>query len=67
MSVEATVVGAPDYPVRYDVEYPEELSRWLIFVKLLLAIPHWLILYALSSVSQIMILIECGKRPFSTM
>jgi len=27
-----------------DVEYPERLSRWLIFVKWLLAIPHFIIL-----------------------
>jgi hypothetical protein len=38
---------ATTYPVTYDVEYPEELSRWLIFVKWLLAIPHWIILAAL--------------------
>ena len=36
------------YPLTYDVEYPEELSRWLIFVKVLLAIPHLIILYGLS-------------------
>lgn len=24
--------ASADYPVRYDVEYPTELSRWLIFV-----------------------------------
>ncbi len=39
---------AASYPLTYDVEYPEELSRWLIFVKWLLAIPHLLIVYALS-------------------
>jgi len=38
---------AVTYPMTYDVEYPQELSRWLIFVKWLLAIPHWIILYAL--------------------
>jgi len=32
------------YPLRFDGEYPEELSRWLIFVKLLLAIPHFIVL-----------------------
>jgi hypothetical protein len=48
MYEEATVAGAPGYPLRYDVEYPEELSRWLIFVKWLLAFPHTIILYALS-------------------
>ena len=36
------------YPVTFEVEYPEELSRWLIFVKWLLAIPHFIILYILS-------------------
>ena len=35
---------ATSYPLTYDVEYPEELSRWLIFVKWLLAIPHLIIL-----------------------
>jgi hypothetical protein len=36
--------AAPAYPVTFEVEYPERLSRWLIFVKWLLAFPHWLIL-----------------------
>ena len=48
MNDETTAAAAPGYPLRYDVEYPEELSRWLIFVKWLLAIPHTIILYALS-------------------
>jgi hypothetical protein len=38
---------AASYPVTFDVEYPGELSRWLIFVKWLLAIPHLIILYGL--------------------
>ncbi|GAG53186.1 unnamed protein product, partial [marine sediment metagenome] len=54
MSAEATVAAAPGYPVRYDVEYPEELSRWLIFVKLLLAIPHFIILWALGIAAFVM-------------
>lgn len=42
------------YPIRYDVEYPERLSRLLIFVKWwLLVIPHLLITYALSTVSGV--------------
>ena len=48
MAMEATAAPAPGYPLRFDVEYPEELSRWLIFVKWLLAIPHFFILFALS-------------------
>lgn len=47
MTVEPTA-AAPEsqYPVRFDVEYPDELSRLLIFFKWLLAIPVmvvWLI------------------------
>ncbi len=50
---ETTAAAAPGYPLRYDVEYPEGLSRWLIFVKWLLAIPHLLILYALGAVFEV--------------
>ena len=39
--------------MRFDIEYPDRLSRWLIFVKWLLAIPHFLILYALGAVVNI--------------
>ena len=54
MSMEATApAGVPGYPLRFDVEYPEQLSRWLIFVKWLLAVPHFLILYALSAVANV--------------
>jgi Domain of unknown function (DUF4389) len=49
----AVAEATPAYPVRYDVEYPQDLSRWLIFVKWLLAIPHFLILYALLSAAGI--------------
>jgi hypothetical protein len=37
----------PEYPVRLDVEYPDRLSRLLIFVKWLLAIPHFIALFVL--------------------
>ena len=54
MSVETAVAGAPGgYPLRFDIEYPEKLSRWLIFVKWLLALPHFLILYALGTVANV--------------
>ena len=50
---ETTVAAAPEYPLRYDVEYPEELSRWLIFVKWLLDFPHFIILYLLGIASSV--------------
>ena len=50
----APPVAAPDYPVRYDVEYPERLSRWMIFVKWILAIPHFIIVILLVNVAGIL-------------
>jgi hypothetical protein len=40
--------GEGDYPVRFEMAYPERLSRLLIFVKWLLIIPHAIVLYLLS-------------------
>lgn len=36
------------HPVVFDVEYPESHSRLLIFVKILLAIPHFIVVYLLT-------------------
>ena len=44
MTAEPTAAPAPGYPVRFDVEYPEELSRLLIFVKWLFVLPVYIIL-----------------------
>src|SRR3989304_761502 len=53
MSSEAAVSAVAGYPLRYDVQYPEELSRWLIFIKWLLAFPHFIILYALGIAARV--------------
>jgi hypothetical protein len=45
------------YPVTYDVEYPEQLSRWLIFVKWLLILPHVLVIYFLFLAYEVTLLI----------
>ena len=47
MTTAVAPVPPPGYPVTFDVEYPAELSRWLIFVKWLLSIPHYIIIYFL--------------------
>ncbi len=44
----AVATAQAGYPLRYDVQYPERLSRWLIFVKWLLIIPHLGVLYLLT-------------------
>jgi hypothetical protein len=51
------VTAAADYPARFDVEYPQRLSRWKIFVKWLLAIPHLIIINFLQLVGSLMVLI----------
>jgi hypothetical protein len=39
-----TLADRPDYPARFDVAYPEHLSRGLVLVKWwLLALPHYLV------------------------
>jgi len=40
-----------NYPLIFEVEYPQKLSRLLIFVKWLLAFPQYLVVYALGQVS----------------
>jgi len=41
------------YPLRFDVDYPERLSRWKIFLKWLLAFPHLIIIYVISGAMYI--------------
>jgi uncharacterized membrane protein HdeD (DUF308 family) len=50
----APPVAPPGYPVSFDVEYPERLSRWKIFVKWILAIPHFIIVYLLLVVAGVL-------------
>ena len=42
-----------DYPVTFDVAYPESPSRWLILVRWLLAIPHLVVLYFLGLIAAL--------------
>lgn len=56
---------AASYPLRYDVEYPERLSRWKIFVKWLLAIPHFIVLYILGLVAYLLTVVAWFAILFS--
>jgi hypothetical protein len=56
---------ASSYPLRYDVEYPERLSRWKIFVKWLLAIPHFIVLYILALVAYLLTVVAWFAILFS--
>jgi hypothetical protein len=48
----------PDYPVRLDIDYPDRLSRLLIFVKWLLAIPHYIALFLVGIGAWVVLLIS---------
>jgi hypothetical protein len=38
---------AGQYPVTFEIDYPEQLNRWLPLVKWLLAVPHYIVLIVL--------------------
>ncbi|HUO71531.1 MAG TPA: DUF4389 domain-containing protein [Solirubrobacteraceae bacterium] len=48
----------PAYPVRVDVDYPDRLSRLLIFVKWLLAFPHYIALFFLAIGASVVLIIS---------
>ena len=57
------------YPLRLEGRLDAPLSRWLWLVKWLLAIPHWIVLYVLRFVAEILaigswfIILFTGKLP----
>jgi len=66
MSEMSEAAPAPGAPTQFDVEYPDELSRLLIFFKWLLAIPHFIILYALGVVQSVITIIAFFAILFTT-
>src|SRR6476620_1083594 len=51
------VVAETDYPLRFDVEYPEKLSHWKVLLKWLFAIPQLIVVYLLYIVLSVMVFI----------
>jgi Domain of unknown function (DUF4389) len=49
--------GEGEHPVNLALDYPSRLSRLLIFIKWLLAIPHYIILYVLQFVASVILFI----------
>jgi Domain of unknown function (DUF4389) len=48
----------PHYPVRLEIPYPDSLSRLLIFVKWILAIPHFIVLIFLGIGAYVVLIIS---------
>jgi hypothetical protein len=42
-----TLADVPDYPAQFEIDYPQQLNRWLPLVKWLLALPQYIIVGAL--------------------
>lgn len=43
------------YPVTLTLDYPQNLSRWKIFLKWLFIIPHWIVLYLLNFALEVVL------------
>jgi hypothetical protein len=62
-------MSAGQYPLTFDLEYPERLSRWLIFVKWLLVLPHVVVLfflgiaYLISLIVALFAIVFTGRYP----
>ena len=50
----AAEIAAAGYPVRFDVEYPEGVSRWMILVRWILAIPQLFVANLLAELAQLL-------------
>jgi hypothetical protein len=53
----AVATAESDYPLRFDVEYPEKLSHWKVLLKWLFAIPQLIVVYLLQIVLGVMVFI----------
>jgi hypothetical protein len=57
------------YPAVLQVEYPENLNRWMVLIKWLLGIPHYIIVYILTLIGYVLWIISffailfTGKHP----
>jgi hypothetical protein len=53
------------YPAALDVDYPDRLNRWLVLVKWLLLIPHYIVLFFLSVAAAVVWIIVLFAQLFT--
>ena len=56
--MEPVVPTSPAYPATFEVDHPERITNWKPLVQWLLAIPHFIVLYALGIVSEVVAIIS---------
>jgi hypothetical protein len=67
--VESVAAPSSGYPATFTVDHPERITNWKPLVQWLLAIPHYIVLYALGIVSEVVAIISwfaivfTGKLP----
>jgi hypothetical protein len=67
--VEPVAAPSSGYPATFTVDHPERITNWKPLVQWLLAIPHYIVLYALGIVSEVVAIISwfaivfTGKLP----
>jgi hypothetical protein len=50
--------GDSDYPVLFHMDYPARLARWKLFIKWILIIPHYVVLYIMGFIAQFVMFIS---------
>jgi hypothetical protein len=67
--VESVAAPSPAYPAVFTVDHPDRITNWKPLVQWILAIPHYVVLYALGVVSEVVAIISwfailfTGKLP----
>lgn len=57
MTDSATASSSPDYPVTAGLQAPDTIARWRVIGNLIMAIPHFIVLYVLGIVAELAVFV----------